>query len=197
MSSTRLLVLGVVRFMQPTYGYDVRRELISWGVEDWANIKPASIYSALRTLEKDGLLRIVPEQPDGSRPARTSYEMTAEGEKEFQLLLRKTWWTVAPTVEPLLPGLTMMTMMPRAELIAAVEGRVGQLRSDLERNRFFFDSIADGATGEDGNIPEHVRELLRFTAAKAKAELDWSRSFLTRLRAGEYQLLGDGSGRGE
>ena len=53
---TRLLVLGAVRFMQPTYGYDVRRELLSWGVEEWANIKPASIYSALRTLNKDGFI---------------------------------------------------------------------------------------------------------------------------------------------
>ena len=55
-SATRLLVLGVVRIMQPVHGYDVRRELLSWGVEESANIKPGSIYSALKVLHKDGLI---------------------------------------------------------------------------------------------------------------------------------------------
>jgi hypothetical protein len=29
-STTRLLVLGVVKLFQPVHGYEVRRELISW-----------------------------------------------------------------------------------------------------------------------------------------------------------------------
>ena len=33
MSATRLLILGVLRFKQPTHGYDVRRELESWQAE--------------------------------------------------------------------------------------------------------------------------------------------------------------------
>ena len=43
MSSTRLLVLGVVRIFQPVHGYDVRRELLSWRVDQWANVAPGSI----------------------------------------------------------------------------------------------------------------------------------------------------------
>lgn len=191
MSSTRLLVLGALRFMQPTYGYDVRRELISWGVEDWANIKPASIYSALRTLEKDGLVRVVAQEREGARPERTSYELTGEGEKEFQVLLRKTWWTVVPPVEPLLPGLTMMLAMPRDELIVAVESRLAQLESHLERSRFFLAAIKDGADPAVGEIPEHVREVLRFTIGKSRAEADWSRAFLKRLRDGTYTFAGE------
>jgi hypothetical protein len=35
-SATRLLVLGAVRIFQPAHGYLVRRELLSWGVENWA-----------------------------------------------------------------------------------------------------------------------------------------------------------------
>ena len=43
MASTRLLVLGVVRIFQPVHGYDVRRELLSWRVDQWANVAPGSI----------------------------------------------------------------------------------------------------------------------------------------------------------
>ena len=56
MSSTRLLVLGVVKVLQPVHGYELRRELRSWHLEEWANIQLGSVYSALKTLEKDGLL---------------------------------------------------------------------------------------------------------------------------------------------
>ncbi len=38
MSATRLLVLGAVRIFQPAHGYLVRRELLSWDVENWAAI---------------------------------------------------------------------------------------------------------------------------------------------------------------
>ena len=56
MSVTRLLVLGGVRIFEPAHGYLVRRELLSWQVEEWAHVKPGSIYNALRTMTRDGLL---------------------------------------------------------------------------------------------------------------------------------------------
>src|SRR3954462_485143 len=53
MSATRLLVLGAIRIMQPVHGYEVRRELVSWRLEETTNVRPGSIYGAMRTLEKE------------------------------------------------------------------------------------------------------------------------------------------------
>lgn len=189
--STRLLVLGAVRFMQPTYGYDVRRELISWGVEDWANIKPASIYSALRTLSKDGLIEVTATERNLGRPERTAYVMTGEGEKEFQALLRNAWWTVQPLIEPLLPALTMFTSMTRAELMAALKGRIVQLEAQVAKAHFIQTAIKPGDTGAEGGIPEHVRESFFLTMGRAQAEITWAHAFLGRLEAGDYVLLGE------
>jgi hypothetical protein len=50
MSSTRLLVLGAVRILEPVHGCFVRRELLTWRVEQWATINAGSIYNALGTL---------------------------------------------------------------------------------------------------------------------------------------------------
>jgi len=58
-STTRLLVLGVVRIFQPVHGYDLKRELISWHVEEWASLATGSIYSQLKTLVKEGMIETV------------------------------------------------------------------------------------------------------------------------------------------
>lgn len=186
MSSTRLLVLGVVRFLQPVHGYDVRRELMTWRLEEWTNVKTGSIYSALRTLEKDGHIAVTGRLRGDGRPERTEYVLTADGDKEFNTLLREAWWRVQRPAEPLIPALCLMLNLPREELIAAVKSRIGQLEGQLEELRYFRATIADGATGADGGVPEHVRELLDFGMSRVKSESEWSRGFLKHLRAGAY-----------
>jgi DNA-binding PadR family transcriptional regulator len=189
MSATRLLVLGVVRVMQPVHGYDVRRELLSWGLEESAHIKPGSIYSALKTLAKDGLLDA--RADDADKPERTSYRLTGEGEKEFQNLLRAAWWRVAHPAEPLVPALCLMPFMPRDELVAALQSRLAQLTSSLDEARFLRATIQDGSTGEDGGIPEHVREIVDFVTARNKAEISWTRELVKRLKDGAYTFAGE------
>jgi len=190
-SATRLLVLGAIRIMQPVHGYDVRRELLTWRLEELANVKPGSIYSAIRTLEKDGCLAVHSRDSEESRPERTRYVLTAEGEKEFQLMLREAWWTVRAPTEPLIPALTLMIFMPRPELIRALQARINQLEASAESVAFVRASIRDGATGESGEIPEHVREILDFVMARSRADAEWSRAFQKRLRDGDYRFVGE------
>ena len=189
MSATRLLVLGAVRVMQPVHGYDVRRELLSWNIEESAHIKPGSVYSALKTLAKDGFLEARSDDPD--KPERTSYQLTGEGEKEFQNLLRGAWWRVVQPTEPLIPALCLMPFMPRDELVAALQSRLAQLTSSLDEARFLRATIQDGATGEDGAIPEHVREIVDFITARTKAEVSWTRELVKRLKDGAYSFAGE------
>jgi DNA-binding PadR family transcriptional regulator len=202
MSATRLLVLGAIRTMQPVHGYEVRRELISWRVEATTNVKPGSIYGAIRTLEKDGCIAVHAADGPAGRPERTLYVLTGEGEKEFQLMLRESWWTVSAPKEPLMPALTMMLFMPRDELIRALRARIGALQAELEEMSFGRGQIRDGATGAEGEIPEHVREIYDFISARARAELEWTKRFQRRLRDGAYRFAGEpgfpdmGPGRG-
>ena len=55
-TETRLLLLGGVLLFEPVNGYQLRRELLSWQVEDRAHIDPGSIYSGLSTLTRQGTL---------------------------------------------------------------------------------------------------------------------------------------------
>lgn len=190
-SATRLLVLGTIRIMQPVHGYDVRRELLSWRLGDLANVKPGSIYGAIRTLERDGCVAVHSRGTDSSRPERTVYVLTPEGDKEFMLLLREAWWTVRRPAEPLIPALTLMVFFPREEMVRALQARIGALQADLDSAAFTRQSIRDGATGADGEIPEHVREIIDFISARTRAEIDWTRRFVKRVQDGAYQFAGD------
>jgi DNA-binding PadR family transcriptional regulator len=98
------MILGLVKWMQPVHGYDVRRELLSWQAEDWANVAPGSIYHALRKLTDEGLLEEVSTEQVGARPARTTYRITAKGDAEFDELLRRYWWEYRQPVDPFLAG---------------------------------------------------------------------------------------------
>jgi DNA-binding PadR family transcriptional regulator len=191
MAPTRLLVLGAIRVLQPVHGYQVRRELISWRLEETTNVKPGSIYGAIRTLERDGAIAVHGHAGGNGRPDRTTYVITPEGEKEFQLLLREAWWALKAPTEPLIPALTLMPFMPRDELIRALQARISGLESQLESIAFMRATIPDGATGADGQIPEHVREVLDFLTARARGELEWSRELQRRLRAGAYSFQGE------
>ena len=71
-SATRLLVLGAIRTMQPVHGYVVRRELVSWRLEETTNVKPGSIYGAIRTLVKDGCVAVHERSGGDDRPERTT-----------------------------------------------------------------------------------------------------------------------------
>jgi DNA-binding PadR family transcriptional regulator len=193
MSATRLLVLGVIRIMQPVHGYDVRRELLTWRIEDTANVKPGSIYGAIRTLERDGCLAVHSRESEDSRPERTSYVLTVEGEREFQLLLRQSWWNLDLPSEPLIPALSMMMFMPRDELIGALQARSTQLAAHLRGLSYTRETIRDGSTGAEGEIPEHVRELLDFLAGRARAEQEWTKSLVRKLRAGAYRFSDEGN----
>jgi DNA-binding PadR family transcriptional regulator len=193
MSSIRLLVLGVVQFAQPVHGYDVRRELQTWHLDGWVNVQAGSIYSALKTLERDGFIATASAgtRATTNRPERTEYVMTAEGDKQFQSLLRAAWWQVERGQEPFFGAMCFLHEMPREELIAAVQARVNRQEAQIAELRFIRASIKDGATGADGDIPEHVRENIDFATLRLKADIEWARQFTKRLRDGAYVLAGE------
>src|SRR5206468_7560418 len=86
----------------------------------------------------------------------------------------------------------MMLFMPRDELIGALQSRADQLSGQLRAMAFARETIQDGATGADGAIPEHVREILDFLGSRVRGELDWTRALVKRLRGGAYRFSDEG-----
>jgi DNA-binding PadR family transcriptional regulator len=180
-ATTRMLVLGVVRLFQPVHGYDVRRELVSWHVEEWASLAPGSIYNALKTLTKEGMIETAGTGQVGGRPERTLYKITPRGEQELSEILRDQLWTPRMPVDPLIAVVSLMGFLKRDELIAALEARASMITGNISHASFAIDAIDDVET------PAHVKEMLRLINARVAAELAWSKAFIARLRNGEYR----------
>lgn len=190
MSATRLLVLGTVRIFQPAHGYLVRRELLSWDVENWAAINPGSIYNMLRTLTRDGLLAevdAVDRADAGKGPARVAYRLTPDGETAFLGLLTSALWEISERDPYLLPaGLCFVTMLTRKQATEALEGREAaialRVRSLEARGRMLL---------EQRRIPPHTVELMDLGIAHLTGELRWVREARERIEDGHYRFAGE------
>jgi DNA-binding PadR family transcriptional regulator len=186
-----MMILGLVQWMQPVHGYDVRRELLSWSADKWANVQPGSIYHALRKLSEEGLLREVATEQVGARPARTTYEITDKGAAEFQSLLRGNWWNVATPADPFMAAFSFLPALPREETSAALRNRATQLRAAVEQLQ-----AAQKADWAD-HKPVFVSWMWELTIDRSEAEIAWCHRTAERIESGEAYLppAFEGSGK--
>lgn len=182
-----MVVLGAVHQFQPVHGYFLRRELMSWHVDEWANVQPGSIYNALRSLEKDGYVAEGATEAEGKRPAKTTYTITPEGEVEFLRLFRSALWEVEPfDTEPVMSIVSFMHVLSRQEVIAALEHRITTIDAIVLENTYNIDDTAKSST-----TPAYVREIFELASARLRAEQAWARALKGRLLDGEYVFSGE------
>jgi DNA-binding PadR family transcriptional regulator len=182
MSATRMMILGLVQWMQPVHGYDVRRELLSWSADKWANVQPGSIYHALRKLAEEGLLREVATEQVGSRPARTTYEITDKGGAEFQSLLRTNWWNLSAPPDPFLAAFSFLPALPREEASAALRNRAMQLRAGVDQLQ------AAMKTEWLDRKPVFVSWMWELTIERSEAEIGWCTRTADRIDDPSIQI---------
>jgi DNA-binding PadR family transcriptional regulator len=182
MSATRLLVLGVVRMYGQAHGYQVRRELLSWSADTWANVQPGSIYHALRKLTKDGLLTEAAVEGGEAGPDRTVYRLTDDGDTEFHLLLSRALGEPEQGQESLGAAITFLTTLPRGRAVDLLTLRITRLAGQLANAKLGADTAGK---------PEHVRELFRLWESGGEANTRWARSLVDRLTAGEFTMADD------
>lgn len=182
MSATRLLVLGVVRGYGRAHGYLIGHDLMSWGAEQWANVKWGSIYHALKQGVKSGQLR-----EDWAVAGRTDYEITEKGELEFRRLLADALRKPEPRPDMLAAGLALLPALGRDEAIRLLTFRLDALEVAREQA---VDLV------EQGNEPPHLHELYGLALHNTDRDLEWTRGLLGRLRAGEYVMAGEQGSRG-
>ncbi|MFF4404729.1 PadR family transcriptional regulator [Streptomyces sp. NPDC001262] len=185
MSAIRLLVLGAVRQHGRTHGYQVRADLEMWGAHEWSNAKPGSIYHALKSMARQGLMvehETAPSEAGG--PPRTEYELTAAGETEFLALLRAALTSAAPQLDVLTAGIGFLADLPRAEAVSLLRQRVAALeawRADI-RARW---------TPPEGDDWGHIAEIGGMWEHQAESGERWTRGLIARLEAGAYEMAGE------
>ncbi|GAA3756449.1 DNA-binding PadR family transcriptional regulator [Spinactinospora alkalitolerans] len=187
MSATRLLVLGVVRIHGRANGYQVWRELMSWGVEKWANTKTGSVYHALRQLTKKEMLSATGDGDGdgGDRAEPTVYELTEAGETEFLRLLDDALMRADAKPDLLGAGVTFMCARPRAHVVLLLGFRLRALEAERDNLRSMLKN------SDPWGKPEHVQELFGLWVSEVEAAVGWTRGLIERLEAGAYTMADD------
>lgn len=182
---TRLLLLGAVSLFEPINGYQLRRELMTWHIDEWANIAPGSIYNGLRTLAKRGEL-VRHEIRDGARDVAV-YETSEEGRAEFARLFDTAMTTVAPTMPIALhTALALLPMVARETARRLLAERLERL--DAMRRQHASEAPPAGQS------PPHVAALAEFWERLGEVEYEWLTRLAFRIGDGEFEFVGDERG---
>ena len=182
--ATRLLVLGLVRTLGRAHGYRVGRELMAWDADKWANTKTGSIYHALRQLSKEGYLKALPEG-DVQDGARTDYEITEKGDKEFFALMQRALAEPRSRPDALYAGFAFMSALPREMVLELLRKRLAALRrAELETVRAAKEAGTAAPPNSDG--------LSAFQSSMTDAQAAWLESEIARIENGDYVFYGEG-----
>ncbi|MGO3327569.1 PadR family transcriptional regulator [Gordonia sp. (in: high G+C Gram-positive bacteria)] len=161
--TTRLLLLGAVRLFEPVNGYQIRRELLSWRVDEWASTRPGSIYHGLRRLSEDGLLRATTVD-DGGRDV-VVYEITPDGRSVLETMIIESIESVNVfDRRAFLAAFSLLPTIGEARARAAMTARRSALIEGL-------DELVAGRSGEYS--PPHAKRTLELWSRLAGTELDW------------------------
>lgn len=181
MSTARILILGVLTQRGPKHGYEIRQELESWNAEKWANIAYGSIYFALKSMAEEGLVQTVSPDASIQEPGgKTIYEITEAGKEEFKRLLRNQWWEIKPIIDPFQVALTFMNMLPKEEIILALENRARVLQSVVDSMQHLTPLRM-----KETKAPRHISENFQLQIAHMNAEIDWIKSALDKIKKGQ------------
>lgn len=182
-TSTRMLLLGAVQLFEPVNGYQIRRELVSWRVDEWAHINPGSIYSGLETLARAGHLARHP-LVEGSRTVSV-YTTTEAGREEFQRLFAQAvrthdrgsarGFTTALSLQPLVTREVFLGLL--RERLVAVDAVLAEARS------------LSGAPADQ--LPPHLPALIDLWTAQGATERGWLVDMIATVEAGGGSYAGE------
>jgi DNA-binding PadR family transcriptional regulator len=183
--ATTITVLGAVVIFEPVNGYQVRRELLSWRVDQWANINPGSVYSMLSTLSRRGFVERH-DLEDGGRQVAV-YTSTESGREELRRLLREG----LTRIEPLSPltfhvALNLESMLPRADALECLTHRLEAVRATREGVRCSLDRLRTTPFA-----PPHVADVLDLELRMVDVDEAWLTEHIARIRGGAYAFAGE------
>lgn len=179
MSSVRLMVLGVLDSAGTIHGYKIYRQINEWRADTWTSIKPGSIYHALGSLEKRGMVDNAGIKVDRDGPSATTYVINTKGKSELRRLIKEA--LVSYDQEEFAAGLAWMHLLRRDEVISLVEQRLAH----YEQTCIFMRNLPrDPHTSR----PDMHPEIIDSWTVLFDATASWMKHFLWRLKNGQYHF---------
>ncbi len=180
---TRMLLLGAVALFEPVNGYQIRRELMSWRVDEWGHVNPGSVYNGLATLAGQGHL-VRHDLVDGTREVAV-YELTDSGRAELYRLLALGIETVSPyDGVAFRAAIGLLPLISRPEAIALLDLRLRNLEARIAE-------VDDAVTVKAALAPPHAMRMMALHAEQMRTERRWLVELIDDVRSGLLSFRGE------
>ena len=178
MNLSRLLILGALDRHGPRHGHRIRRAAEQANVAAWGGVTVGALYRELRELAGEGLIAAMRTETEGNRPARTIYEITAEGRRELAMLREQALTEVRPGPDAVAVALAFGGVGEKGVALGLLRARRDVLQREVqgiaaERERL----VAEGVLAAVDVAVFRRGELLR------AAEVAWIDETLPALDA--------------
>jgi DNA-binding PadR family transcriptional regulator len=176
-TDAEIVVLGLLAG-SPMHGYELIERSRSVGMPLWTVVGRASIYQALKRLERDGA--VAGRTVAGSLgPRRRVFRITRAGRARLATAVAQAAARAAPIASPPATALAFAHAVPTPTARAAIDGREAALRDRLAEVREALESPVPA----DEADPAWATAMLRHQAALVEAELAWLQASRDALAA--------------
>jgi len=147
---------------EPSHGYELHQRLSAALGDAQAELNPGQVYVALSRLERGGLVA-VRDVPQGSRPDKKVYEVTAAGREMVVRWLAELSWRKPAPVE-----FHLKLVAAAATRLADPMALIDAQRRELLRRLAELQRALDGQPAGD-----HGAVLLEGAVLRLQADLRW------------------------
>ncbi len=179
MNLSRLMILGQLTERGPMHGHQIRRAAELANAEVWGGITGGALYAELRKLDGEGLIEAVREEKVGRRPARTVYQVTAEGRLELIVQRDAALEVIFGSADPVSVVLLFAAGPDAGELTERLAARRRRVAAQLEAM-----AAERGRLTGQGVLSPLAVATFRRGELRLEAELRWHDEFEHRLAGG-------------
>lgn len=147
MAKNDLVSLALV-YHEPMHAYAINAIIREMGLEFWAHISPASIYSTFSRLGKIGCVAVATEKV-GNMPERKVYSITPKGKERFLQELKEAFLSNETGDNPFYLAVSFAYGIPPDDAIPILEERITNLKSILDHVKQEYNDLKkiDGYSG--------------------------------------------------
>ena len=174
-----LAVLALLR-EHAMHPYEMKRLLRERHKEQLLGLNRGSLYHAVARLTRAKLIETAATSRPGRRPERTTYRVTAEGDRQLMDSLRSMVATPRREPSEFLTCLSFLVHLKPQEAINQLEERTQRLRQELES----LDELMSSVMTRVSRINLLESEYLR---AMRQAELEWIEKIIRQIHSGELR----------
>jgi DNA-binding PadR family transcriptional regulator len=116
---------------RPMYPYEMTTTMRERGKEDSIRLNFGSLYSVIKSLEKNGYIEVAQTEREGNRPERVVYAITETGRREAEEWLRELIEVPVKEYPAIETGLSLLPMLPPQTAADLLESRRDRIDADL------------------------------------------------------------------